>query len=126
MAEKGKGKKATKGKKFDKFEVEMERLGKKCTCEVEVRDVRAGRGKRVIVSSGMFKDAQNWIRVRTRGAPTYQETIPRTLACIDRRGFIPRAYRIWDGQKYGPWNDVAGYPKPRGPSKPAGEAEATE
>ena len=124
MAEKVKSK--AKGKKFDKFEVEMERLGKKYTCEVDVRDVRAGRGKRTIVSQGMFKDTQNWIRVRTRGADTYQDTIPRTLDCIDRRGFIPRAYRVWDGRKYGPWNDVAGYPKPREPAKADEPGGATE
>ena len=114
----------SKGKKFDKFEVEMERLGKKYTVEVDVRDVRSGRGKRVIISSGVFKDSQNWIRVQIRGAPTYQETIPRTLDCIDRRGFIPRAYRVWQGRKYGPWNDVAGYPKPR--TQPKHEEPAVE
>ncbi len=102
-----------RGKKFERFQVEMERLGKKYTVEVDVMDVRAGRGRREIVSKGVFKDAQNWISLQTRGAPTYQETIPRTLDCIDRRGFVPRAYRIWTGAKWGDWADVAGYPKPR-------------
>lgn len=102
-----------KGKKFDRFQVEMERLGKKYTVEVDVLDVRSGRGRREIQSSGVFKDAQNWIQVRTRGATTYKQTIPMTLDCIDRRGFIPRAYRLWTGAKWGEWTDVAGYPKPR-------------
>lgn len=102
---------ADQGKKFERFQVEMERLGKKYTVEVDVRDVRIGRGRREIHSTGTFKDAHNWITVQTRGAPTYQDTIPRTLDCIDRRGFVPRAFRIWQGAKWGAWNDVAGYPK---------------
>ena len=105
-----------KGKKFERFEVEAERLGKKYAIIIDVRDVRAGRGRRTIVSEGTFKDATNWIRVRTRGAPTYQDTIPRTLDCIDRRGFIPRAYRLWTGTSWGDWSDVVGYPKPRAPA----------
>ena len=102
-----------KGKKFDKFEVEMERLGKKYTVVCDVKDIRVGRGRRTIVSKGTFKDARNWIRVETNGADNYKDTIPRTFDCLDRRGFIPRAYRIWTGLKWGPWSDVAGYPKPR-------------
>ena len=102
-----------KGKKLDKFQIEMERLGKKYTVEVDVQDVRMGRGRREIQTSGVFKDALNWIEVRTRGAGTYKQTIPMTLDCIDQRGFVPRAYRLWTGAKWGEWTDVAGYPKPR-------------
>ena len=123
MADSGKkGKKDAKGKKFEKFEVEMERLGKRYSCEVDVKDVRSGRGKRVIVSSGVFRDPNNWIRVQTRGAATYQDTIPRTLDCIDQRGFTPRAYRIWMGAKWGGWQEVAGYPKSGEERKAVAEA----
>lgn len=104
--------KQDKGKKIERFEVEMDRLGVRSSVVIDVKDVRAGRGKRVIVSEGVFQDPQNYVRIRTRGAKTYQDVIPRSLACIDQRGFVPRAYRIWQGSKWGPWNHVVGFPKP--------------
>ena len=106
-----------KGKKFEKFQVEIERLGQKNTLEVDVRDVRAGRGKRVIVTEGIYHDNNNWVRIATRGAKTYQATIPLTLDCIDTRGWLPLSYRIWTGTGWGPWNDVVGFPK----TEPAGQ-----
>lgn len=102
-----------RGPKFERFEVVMERNGRRYHCEVDVKDVRVGRGKHTIVSSGTFCDANHWIKLQTRGAPTYRETIPLTLECINQRGFIPRSYRVWTGLKWGEWNDVAGFPKDR-------------
>ncbi len=107
----GKSDKKDKGKKFTHFQVELERLGRRYILEMHVMDVRVGRGKREIWAEGYVRDAFNIIEFRIRGAKTYMDCIPLTLDAADRRGFIPRSFRIWLGKKWGDWNEVVDYPK---------------
>jgi len=100
-----------KGKKFTHFQVELERFTRRWVLEVRVLDVRVGRGKREIWSEGTVRDATNIIEFRVRGATSYMDTVRLTLEAADRRGFIPRSFRIWEGNKWGEWNEVMGYPK---------------
>lgn len=113
-----------KGKKFTHFQVEMERLARRYVMEVRVIDVRVGRGKREIWSEGSTRDAFNVIEFRTKGAATYMDTVYLTLEAADRRGFTPRSYRIWDGGKWGQWQEVMGYPRPKGEEPGAASRES--
>lgn len=105
--------KTDKGKKFTHFQVELDRLGRRYVLEVHVMDVRVGRGKREIWSEGYVRDPFNIIEFRVRGAKTYMDTVRLTLDAADNRGFIPRAFRLWEGNKWGAWNEVMGYPRER-------------
>lgn len=115
-----------KGKKFTHFQVEMERLARRYFMEVQVLDVRVGRGKREIWSEGYTRDAFNIIEFRTKGAATYMDTIYLTLEAADRRGFIPRAYRILEGGKWGEWHEVMGFPKSKKEAAGSAPRESTE
>lgn len=99
------------GKKFSHFQVELERLARRYILEIHVMDVRVGRGKREIWSEGYVRDAFNIVEFRVRGAKTYMDTVHLTMESADNRGFTPRSFRIWEGNKWGQWNEVMGYPK---------------